>query len=303
LKDYFLPYYLKPDFANLIQRLSKPKNLGQEYFEEIGEKLFHEREKNNSRNALANSNKTFDTTHKRSEIDMLDNLMINLKTRSWTNSKLPIEEERIKLSVAQLAASHISFHDIGTSVSRALHCLAMNPEIQENARLEIMEGLLENNGVTFHLIQKLPYLEQCIHESMRLYPINYRITRAVNEDKRYGNIFFKAGTLVRVPTFCMNKDPEYYPNPEKFDPERFSPTEVSKRDPYIFLPFGDGPRDCPAKRMVITIVKFCICHILQNFKFYPIQETIDPLEFTSGFPGSMTVLDEMWLGIETIKIE
>ena len=52
------------------------------------------------------------------------------------------------------------------------------------------------------------------------------------------------GTMVAIGTYSFLHDPEYYPDPYKFDPERFTPENIKTRNPYTFLPFGEGPRNC-----------------------------------------------------------
>lgn len=62
------------------------------------------------------------------------------------------------------------------------------------------------------------------------------------------DIVLEPGTFVQIPTHGIQRDPEYYPNPEKFDPERFNDEAKSQRHPLTFLAFGEGPRNCIGKK-------------------------------------------------------
>lgn len=84
---------------------------------------------------------------------------------------------------------------------------------------------------------------------MRKYPVLPFISRVCT--KAYNipdtDIVLEKGTEIVIPFTGIHRDPEFYPNPELFDPERFSDEEIRKRDHYTYLPFGEGPRNCIGK--------------------------------------------------------
>lgn len=75
----------------------------------------------------------------------------------------------------------------------------------------------------------------------------------------------------------MHRDPEIWPEPEKFDPERFSPEKKSERHSYAFLPFGHGQRNCIVQRLATMEIKCAIVCILQHYRFKTCDETEIPL--------------------------
>lgn len=85
---------------------------------------------------------------------------------------------------------------------------------------------------------------------MRINPVVYSVSREVKEDYQVPNssIVLEKGILVVVPSISIQRDPDIYPDPLKFDPDRFSPEEMNKRNPFCFIPFGEGPRICIGKR-------------------------------------------------------
>lgn len=83
-------------------------------------------------------------------------------------------------------------------------------------------------------------------ESMRKHPPVARMDRQCTSEYEVPGTSYKLkpGSSVQIPVMGLHYDPQYYPNPDYFDPMRFSPEEKAKRSPYVYLPFGAGPRNC-----------------------------------------------------------
>jgi len=85
------------------------------------------------------------------------------------------------------------------------------------------------------------------------------------------------GTIVLVPTCTLHRDPEFYPDPDTYDPERFSAVAKQSRDPYTYLPFGQGPRNCIGMRFAQMEMKLVLIRLLKKYSFVLASESTVPL--------------------------
>lgn len=120
-------------------------------------------------------------------------------------------------------------------------------------------------------------------ESLRKYPPLVNLLRTCNRDYRVDetNFVIKKGQAVLIPVRVIQNDPEIYPNPSVYDPDRFTPEEEAKRSPYAFLPFGQGPRNCIGLRFGVMQAKIGLAMLLKNYKFEPCSRSISPIEYVN----------------------
>lgn len=85
-----------------------------------------------------------------------------------------------------------------------------------------------------------------------------------------------------MPVFSLQRDAKYFPNPDKFDPERFSDENKDSIDPFAFLPFGLGPRQCIGNRFALMEAKILFFYILKNFRIVTTSKTETPLKLKMG---------------------
>ncbi|GBM26737.1 Cytochrome P450 3A13 [Araneus ventricosus] len=197
--------------------------------------------------------------------------------------------------VSQCAVFFLAgYETTASALSFATYLLALNQEIQEKLRAEVDAEMERNDDhLTYDALKSMTYLDQVISETLRLYPPAFRLERQAEDDYRLGNtgINIPKGMVITIPVFAMHRDPKFWPNPERFDPERFTPEEEKKIPKYCYLPFGAGPRKCLGQLFAKTEVKFCLAHVVRYFKINTCPETNIPLEFDLSQHGLLQPKD------------
>ncbi|XP_063394900.1 cytochrome P450 6j1-like isoform X1 [Cydia fagiglandana] len=189
-------------------------------------------------------------------------------------------------------------------ISIILAILSRHPEIQEKLRSEIKEVKSRNNGdFTVEDIEGAKYLEMVFNETFRLF--SFFIPRQCNSDCTIpvpGSepIRITKGTQIAIPACSIHKDPKYYPDPERFDPERFSEEEVAKRPKFTYMPFGEGPKKCIGNRIVTLHIKAAIIKILDNFKLTFSTKTKYPFEIDPRHTFTIRPKGDVWVTFDPI---
>ncbi|XP_036148779.1 probable cytochrome P450 6a20 [Monomorium pharaonis] len=225
-------------------------------------------------------------------IDDDDNETINM---SGTTKKITMLEAAAQ-SFVFIAAG---FESSSTTATFALYELAQHQDIQDKVREEIDEILKKHNDLSYDAMNEMIYLHKIINETMRKYPPLPMMNRVCTEelDLPTTNIRVPKGTLITVPVLGLHRDPSIYPDPDKFDPERFNKDEIAKRHPYAYLPFGEGPRKCIGERFGYAQVKVVLICLLAKYRFKFHSRTRVPLCFNERSAG-LTVRGHVHLIIE-----
>lgn len=156
-------------------------------------------------------------------------------------------------------------------MSNCLFEMAKNPEIQRKVHEEI-DRVLEASGskeLTYDKLAELKYLDQCIDETLRKYPILPIIFRLCTEEYKVpdSNLTIPKDTGVFIPVLALHRDPEIYENPLKFKPERFENSTHGGGDHkgLFYMAFGDGPRNCIGMRMGKLTTKLGLVIIMSKY--------------------------------------
>lgn len=177
----------------------------------------------------------------------------------------------------------------GTTSSLAsftLYMLALNPEVQEKLRKEVDECVAKHGEYPpMETVARLEYLHGVISETLRMFPPASRLERETVQDYVLADTGIKVpkGCVVAVPVYAMHHDPENFPDPHVFSPERFIGENAKSIRPYTYLPFGAGPRNCVGMKLGLHAAKMAVMHSVCNATFVRTEKTKVPLDFFKGF--------------------
>ena len=187
----------------------------------------------------------------------------------------------------------------GNTLSFTVYFLAMNPDVQEKLRKHIKEAMDSNAEESLYdVVKNIEYLDCVIKETLRLCPTLPVINRECSEAHDLNGMHIPAGTEILFATYAMHHDPDAWPEPERFDPERFRGPAKDARHPFQFLPFGGGPRSCIAMRFALMEIKIVLVRVLMKYKFERSPETQVPLDIHMGF--TLTAKDGILVRVCTI---
>ncbi|KAM6054308.1 cytochrome P450 3A9-like [Chlamydotis macqueenii] len=220
----------------------------------------------------------------------VDFLQLMLESRNSTSQGSNEENNSYKaLSDIEILSQAFIFIFAGYEPTSNVLCylayeIAMHPDVQQKLVDEIDTVLPNKAPLTYEALMQLEYLDMALNETLRLFPLGGRLERVSKKDVEINGVTIPKGTLVIIPTYTLHHNPEYWPNPEEFRPERFSKENKDAIDPYTYLPFGAGPRNCIGMRFALLTMKVAITILLQHFTFQTCKETPNPLKLSSiGF--------------------
>ncbi|MFC3890062.1 cytochrome P450 [Lentzea rhizosphaerae] len=149
------------------------------------------------------------------------------------------------------------------------HEIAANPEVERRVLAEVDE-VLAGRPVTFDDVPELTYVGQVAHEVLRKYPL-WLLMRRTLEEVDLGGVLLAPGTELILSPHAMHHDPAQYPDPERFDPDRWVPGRAKQLPKGAFVPFGGGVHQCIGNHFALTEIVIAVATVCRRYRLVPVQ--------------------------------
>ncbi|KAH8329823.1 hypothetical protein KR067_000049 [Drosophila pandora] len=171
-------------------------------------------------------------------------------------------------------------HDTTTSsIAFTCYLLARHPEAQARVFQEIRDVIGDDKSrpVDMKILGELKYLEMVIKESLRLFPSVPMIGRHINQDTMLDGKLIPGNSDILILIYHAQRDPDLFPEPLKFKPERFSFENKGEINPFAYTPFSAGARNCIGQKFAMLEIKSTISKLIRHFEFLPLGEEVQPV--------------------------
>jgi cytochrome P450 len=190
--------------------------------------------------------------------DLLSALLQATDSQGSSMSDEQIRDEAVTL----LAAGH---ETIATSMAWTWYLLSHHPEVERRVHQEL-DTVLGGNVPTAEDLPRLTYTTMVISESMRLYPPVWSMTRRPIKDFQLGEYVIPAESYIHISPYVLHRDPRFFPEPECFDPMRWTLEEYAKRPKFCYFPFGAGSRKCVGDSLGLMEGMLILVMLAQHWK-------------------------------------
>ncbi len=178
--------------------------------------------------------------HRASGVDSGDLLSMLIRSRD-DEDDTSMSDEQLRDEVITIFLA--GYETVANVLAWTWMLLAQNPQAEARLHAEL-DGVLAGRLPALEDLPQLHYTEMVIAESMRLYPPAWAMGRQATVDVNIGPYFLPAGTYFFFSQYLIQRDPEHFRDPLRFEPERFTPENKAGRSKFVYFPFGAGSRQC-----------------------------------------------------------
>ncbi|WP_330184295.1 cytochrome P450 [Nocardia sp. NBC_01503] len=151
------------------------------------------------------------------------------------------------------------------TLSWAFYLLARHPEVERRVHEEV-DRVIGDRIPEFADIPRLPYLRMVIDETLRIYSPAYQFMRRALADDEIGGYRIRKGSNILINSYLLHRHPEFWEDPERFDPERFSAENIARRPKHAYIPFGSGHRVCVGKHFALTELVLVLATVAARYR-------------------------------------
>ncbi len=261
---FFVPFYAI-DWIYYLSPSGRREKEACRIVHEHSEKVIRERKKALNLKGSRSEPTPELTTTKRTYLDFLDVLLSAVDDDGKGLTDLEIRDE--------VDTFMFEGHDTTTSaMSWTLYLLAKHPEHQEKVREEVRAVLDGRDWLEYDDLNELKYTQWCIKEAMRLYPPVFNVYRMASKDIELDGHVIPEGTELGIFIFSIHRHPDLWENPNEFDPLRFHPDNAKDRDPYAYIPFSAGARNCIGQNFAMNEMRTVISSIVTRFSLSLVED-------------------------------
>jgi cytochrome P450 len=191
------------------------------------------------------------------------------------------DEEGNRMTDAQLRDEALTLYLAGhettaVTLTWTLYLLSTHPEVEAKL-LEELHRVLGERPPAVGDLRQLPYTERVVKESMRLFPPAYVVGREALNDFTLAGYKIPAGTQVLMSQWVIQRDPRFFAEPERFNPDRWTEEFIRKLPKYAYFPFGGGPRQCVGNAFAMMEAVLVLATIAQRFRvLFPAGKVLEP---------------------------
>ncbi|GMS94683.1 hypothetical protein PENTCL1PPCAC_16858 [Pristionchus entomophagus] len=201
----------------------------------------------------------------RGEVDANKKAFLDMLIAEKDRSNLSMDDIREEVEIFMFAGHDTTSAALGWT----LWCLSHHQDMQERAFQEVREifGDDVDRDCTKDDLTRMPYLDRCIKESLRLFPPVPFVIRHLEEELQTGPYLLPRGSSLVIAPYMVHRNERIYPRPEVYDPDRFLPENSTGRHPYDYIPFSAGPRNCIGQKFAQYQLKIIVSSLLRTFRF------------------------------------
>jgi cytochrome P450 len=196
--------------------------------------------------------------------------VLSLMLRAKDDDGVPMSDRDVRDEVLSI---YIGGHESMTfAMDWAFYAIAQHPEVERRLHEEVDRELGEGLP-TAEVVERLTYTDMVVRETLRLYPSFTVMVRDVREDDQIAGYRVPRGAMAVVSPHLTQRHPDFWPDPERFDPERHAPGQVERQHRFSWFPFGAGPHACIGAAFALHQMKIAIAMIPRRYRLSLLRQT------------------------------